>query len=63
MEKMWLEEYAEKLAHFFEFLLPQAKLSRGITRDIVGEKSILCPFISGKVLCFVLFECLHWAVL
>jgi hypothetical protein len=34
---MWLEEYAEKLAHFFEFLLPQAKLRRGITRDLVGE--------------------------
>jgi hypothetical protein len=51
---MWLEEYAEKLAHFFEFLLPQAKLSRGITRDLVGERSILCPLLSGEVLRLVL---------
>ncbi len=46
MDIMWLEEYAEKLAHFFEFLLPQAKLSRGITRDLVGERSILFPLAS-----------------
>ncbi len=56
MEIMWLEEYAEKLAHFFEFLLPKAKLSRGITRDLVGESSILCPLLSGEVLCLVLLS-------
>jgi hypothetical protein len=55
-EIMWLEEYAEKLAHFFEFLLPQAKLSRGITRDLVGERSILFPLLSGNVLRLVLLS-------
>jgi hypothetical protein len=56
MGKMWLEEYAEKLAHFFEFLLPQAKLSRGITRDLVGERTILCSLLSGEVLRLVLLS-------
>lgn len=37
---MWLESYADKLAHFFDYLLPKAKFGKGFSPEIIGENGL-----------------------